>query len=117
MATYAVPTAKSYQTAFLALAARMTATRRKLLHAHYHSPHHQATATQIAAAMGWTNYVSANAHYGKLAQSVADQLGFHPAGCHLNALTTFVAPTEPGDQFLIIMRPQVANALEQLGWV
>ena len=72
--------------------------------------------SQIAEAMGWSSYSSANAHYGRLAQLVAEELGFHVDGAHLNALCTFIEPQQPGDHWLIIMRPQVAQALKQLGW-
>jgi arylsulfatase A-like enzyme len=95
----------------------MTETRRKLLHTHYHSPRREATMTQISEAMGWRTYSSGNAHYGKLAQLVAEQVGFHPDGCHLNALTTAAKPAEHSAHLLITMRPQVAEALKQLSWV
>jgi len=112
-----VPTAEAYRAAFLALEPRMTETRRKLLQAHYHSPHHEATMTQISEAMGWRRYSSGNAHYGKLAQLVAEQLGLPHDGCYLTTLCTFVRPEEQGDHWLITLRPQVADALKELSWI
>ena len=117
MGTLEAPTAEAYRSALLALAPRMTQTRRKILRVHYQFRKHQATMSQISEAMGWNSYSSGNAHYGKLAQLVGEQLGFHPGTCHLNVLATFLEPEEPGDHWLIIMRPQVAEALQQLGWV
>jgi hypothetical protein len=111
------PTAEEFRTAFLALTPRLTETRRKLLRTHFNFRHHQATMTQISEAMGWKSYSSGNAHYGKLAQLVGEQVGFHTGSCHLNVLATFIEPEEPGDHWLIIMRPQVADALKQLNWV
>ena len=72
--------------------------------------------SQIAEAMGWKSFSSANVHYGRLAQLVGEEMGFKVDGAFLSALGTFVAPEEPGDHWLIIMRPQVAEALKQLGW-
>ena len=112
-----VPTAEAYQDAFLALTPKMTRTRRTLLLTHYRAFGHQATMSQIAEGMGWSSYSSANTHYGRLAQLVAKQVGFHTGICHLNTLCTFIEPEERGDHWLIIMRPQVAEALRQLGWV
>jgi len=111
-------TAEDYRNAFLAIEARITRTRRNLLGVHYRFFRHQATMSQIAERMGWTSYSSANAQYGRLGQVVAEQLGFgsKPGGAYLSALCTFIEPEEPGDHWLIIMRPQVAEALKLLGW-
>ena len=109
-------TAEDYRNAFLALEPQMSETRRKLLSSHYHFYDHQGTMTQIAKAMGWPSYRNGNAHYGRLAKLVAEQLGLQFDGVNLNALCRFVEPEEPGDHWLIVMRPQVAQALEQLGW-
>ena len=108
--------AEDYCRAFLALESEMTDSRRKLLQVHYRFYHHQATMSQIAEAMGWKSFSSANVHYGRLAQLVGEEMGFEVDGAYLGALGTFVEPQEPGDHWLIIMRPQVAEALRQLGW-
>jgi len=109
---------EDYRRAFLALESQtqMTETRRKLLRVHYQFYHHQATMSQIAEAMGWKSFSSANVHYGRLAQLVGEEMGFEVDGAFSSALATFVAPEEPGDHWLTIMRPQVAQALKQLGW-
>ena len=109
-------TAEDYRNAFVALGGQMTRTRRTLLSTHYRFYRHQATMSQIAEAMGWASYSSANAHYGRLAQLVAEAMGFKIDGAYSNALCTFVSPQEPGDHWLTIMRPQVAEALRRLGW-
>jgi len=112
-----VPNAEAYRAAFQRLGPAVTKTRRKLLYVHYHALYRQLTMTQIAEAMGWSSYASANSHYGRLSALVAVQTGFHTGVCHLNTLCEFVAPAELGDHWLIIMRPQVAEALGMLGWV
>jgi hypothetical protein len=75
--------------------------------------------SQISEAMGWKSFSSANAHYGRLSQLVGEQMGFRfrPGEAYSNVLCTFIEPQEPGDHWLTIMRPQVAEALRQLGWV
>ena len=112
--------AEDYQRAFLALASQsqMSETRRKLLRIHYQFYHHQATMSQIAEAMDWKSFSSANVHYGRLAQLIGEELGFEVAagGAYCSALGTFVEPQARGDHWLFIMRPQVAEALRQLGW-
>lgn len=94
----------------------MTATRRRILEVHYRALGRQLTMTQIAEAVGWKSYSSANSHYGRLAKLVGEQVGFRQRSCHLASLCTFVRPEEKGDHWLIIMRPEVAAALKSLGW-
>ena len=110
--------AEDFRRAFLALESQrqMTGTRRKLLRIHYRFYHHQATMSQFAEAMGWKSFSSANVHYGRLAQLVGEEMGFKIDGAYSNTLCTFISPQEPGDHWLTIMRPQVAEALRQLGW-
>ena len=95
----------------------MTETRGRLLSVHYHAPNRERTMTQISEAMGWRSYVSGNGHYGRLAGMVAQEVGFDPGNCRLSTLCTFIRPAEPGDHWLLTMRPEVAKALEALGWV
>lgn len=111
-------TADDYRNAFLSMGAQLTRTRRDLLRVHYRFYRHQATMSQVAERMGWKSYSSANAQYGRLGQLVGKQLGFKvkPGGAYSSALCTFIEPAEPGDHWLTIMRPQVAEALRQLGW-
>lgn len=111
-----VPNARIYREAFLALGPDMTATRRRILEVHYRALDRQLTMTQMAEAMGWKSYSSANSHYGRLARMMGDLTGFRQRGCHLFTLCTFLRPQEKGDHWLIIMRPEVAQALKTLGW-
>ena len=111
-----IPSAKVFRQAFLALEPRMTGTRRRILEVHYRALGRQLTMTQIAQAVGWRSYSSANSHYGRLAKLVAEQIGFRHPSCHLFTLCRFVRPEEKGDHWLIIMRAEVAEALKSLGW-
>jgi len=87
----------------------------RMLQAHYHAPGRTLTATQMSKALGYPTYAAANLHYGKLGRLVAEQIGWRPLSEH----TVFVLVTfeKPGREWHWIMRPEVAGALEQLGWV
>jgi putative restriction endonuclease len=89
--------------------------QRRMLEIHYHAPEHTMTATQMAKAMGYRNWGGANLHYGVLAKLVGEALGWHPPPeTNLYVLAEF---EKPGREWHWIMRPQVSNALEMLGWV
>lgn len=87
----------------------------RMLQAQYHAPGRTLTATQMSKALGYPTYKAANLHYGKLARLVGEQIEWRP----LPKQTVFVLVTfeKPGREWHWIMRPTVAAALEQLGWV
>jgi 5-methylcytosine-specific restriction protein A len=87
----------------------------RMLQAQYHAPDRTLTATQMSKALGYPTYSAANLHYGKLGRLVGEQIGWQP----LPEQTVFVLVTfeKPGREWHWIMRPAVAQALEQLGWV
>ena len=101
----------------------MTALRRvpvashqmRMLQAHYHAPNRTLTATQMSKALGYPGYRAANLHYGTLGRLVGEQIGWRP----LPEQTVYVLVTfdKPEHEWHWIMRPRVAKALEQLGWV
>jgi hypothetical protein len=86
----------------------------KMLQTHYDAPEQTLTATQMAHALGYERHGTANAHYGRLATRVGEELGLQPE-LSLNVLATFDWPQ--GEQCKWIMRHQVAAALERLGLV
>lgn len=108
------PSAAAYEAALERLGRHLTPTRLRLLQVHLAARGRQLTMTQLASAMGWKNYSSANVHYGKLAELVGREVRFpyRRGECHLTSLCTFRAPEEAGDHWLIILRPEVAEALE-----
>jgi 5-methylcytosine-specific restriction enzyme A len=87
----------------------------RMLQAHYHAPDRTLTATQMSMVLGYSTYVAANLHYGKLGRFVGEQIGWKP----LPKQTVFVLVTfdKPGHEWHWIMRPAVADAIEQLGWI
>jgi predicted HNH restriction endonuclease len=86
----------------------------RMLQAHYYAPDRTLTATQMSKAMGYLHFKAANLHYGRLGRLVGEKLGYYPLPKQtVNVLVEF---EKPGKEWLWIMRPEVAQALETLGW-
>jgi 5-methylcytosine-specific restriction enzyme A len=87
----------------------------RMLQANYHAPDHTLTATKMSRALGYSKYHAANLHYGILGRLVAENIGWRP----IPPTTVYVLCTfkKPGREWHWIMRPQVAKALERLGWI
>lgn len=85
-----------------------------MLRAHYWAPNRTVTAEQLAGAIGYSSYVSVNMHYGRLARLVGEHLGYDPEPERLGTLVRF---EKREDRWHWIMRQEVAQALEFLGWV
>lgn len=72
------PSAREYERAFVILLPKMADSYVAMLRAHLRSPNQLISATELAKAAGYSGYEGANLHYGKLAQRVADEIGFDP---------------------------------------
>lgn len=114
------PTASEYVRALTALGARVTEEHRSLFRVHCHAPDRAATAKQIAEWAGVAHWGTVNLRYAKLGREVCDHLGIKP---QLRPDETYrwwsvwsLGWNTPGG-FVWQMLPQVAAALEQLGWV
>jgi putative restriction endonuclease len=96
--------------------ARVTPVQRRMLDFHYRAPARTITAEEAAHALGFNHYSTANLHYGRLGRRVRGILGMAADSIdqRLGMLVTF---EKENDQWHWIMRPQVAEALEVLGWV
>lgn len=87
----------------------------RMLQAHYHAPNKMLTATQMSKIMGYQNFNAANLHYGKLGKIIGNNLGWSPLPVTtLHVLAEFEKPER---EWFWIMRPEVAEALEKLGWI
>lgn len=86
----------------------------RMLQVHYYASDRTLTATQMSKAMGYRNFNASNLHYGKLARLVGENLGWNP----MPETTLFVLAEfeKPGREWLWLMRPQVAQAMERLEW-
>lgn len=112
-ATFSPPATDRYAAAFRALTG-LTDRHFQLLRLHYQAPERTVTARQLAELVGYTSYSVANAQYGRLARLVGEQLDYSPEPERLGTLVTF---DKRHGEWHWLMRPQVAEALESLGWV
>lgn len=88
---------------------------------HYKAADMTTTATDLAHSVGHSSYRVTNRWYGQLARTVSEELGLLPesleghGGCWLSNLVTFEKLSH--QDYLLHLRPEVAEALKQLGWV
>jgi predicted HNH restriction endonuclease len=112
-------TTKKFADALQALNDRgIASSRRNLLVAHFDSPHHRTSMSQLAYAVGYPNYRSANLNYGLLAKAIARQIGISLRNrLNLSVISTWEGlERRSGEHFTFVMRAELAAALEQLGW-
>jgi putative restriction endonuclease len=105
-------TAREYASAFNNL--HVAPHHLQMLLSNYYAPNRTLTATMMAKAMGYDYYGASNLHYGKLGGLVGEKLGWNPLPkFKVNVLVDF---KKPDDEWLWIMKPAVAEAIELLGW-
>lgn len=114
----AMPAAKiAYRAALELLESTLPEKHRLLLVRHYEAPKRIITARQLAAKVGYPSYGTVNLQYGTLARRVCEILGQRHR-FHVLALATFLPGTPESDgELRWVMKPEVARALEELGWV
>lgn len=117
---YLIPTVEEYIEAFQLLEPHITDQQRAMLCTHYRAPERTVTATELARLVGASSFRVANSQYGRLAGNLIDVMNWPYQGHFVNLyiLVTFVPPNQsPQRQWLWIMLPEVAEALEYLKWV
>jgi len=106
-------TADDYHAALIVIREQMTDSDLRILKAHYESPNHVVTATELANKVGFANFNAANLRYGLLAQKFLDFFQINLTEfVKINAL---VYLNNPDDEWEWTLRPQVVKALEKLG--
>jgi putative restriction endonuclease len=86
----------------------------RMLQVNFTAPNRTISATQMAKVMGYAHFRAANLHYGKLGRQVGNELGWKPLPqLPVNVLVDF---KESRRGWLWIMKPQVASAMESIGW-
>lgn len=113
-ASFSPPTADRYAAAFRAIITSPADGQVRLLRAHYHAPQRTVTAKELARLIGYTRYSVVNAQYGRLARLVGEQLDYNPEPERLGTLVLF---QKRDGEWHWLMRPEVAHALETLGWL
>jgi hypothetical protein len=92
-----------------------TERQQRMLQAHYDAPEHTITATQLAYAMGYKSFAAANLQYGRFAERVREALDWwYLEDIHICIFNSF---SYLNDEWHWIMHPELATALEELGWV
>jgi len=113
LASFTPPPTARYVLAFRAIRG-LTDSHVQMLRIHYHAFERTITAKQLALAVGFNSYSIANAQYGRLGRLVGEQLLYNPEPERLGTLVRF---EKRRGEWHWLMRPEVAQALEILGWV
>ncbi|MCC5653604.1 DUF262 domain-containing protein [Nostoc sp. XA013] len=124
------PSVEDYKQAFFAISSQMTDSHKLMLKAHYHAPAQIITATGLAKAAGYENFGGANLQYARIAELIANHLNYLPPERDDNGKpfwslmlasgywkTLEDAETTTQREWYWQLRPQVAQALSDLGWV
>jgi hypothetical protein len=110
-----VPSVSEYVVAFKKIEDKMNGKQRELLRNHHDSPSRVTTATELGHSVGFADYHGTNSQYGRLGTLLAEAMGIEH--WTLSMFVTFIAPGEVTNKhWLLVMRENVALALEELGW-
>jgi len=113
--TLDVPTAESYEAAFREV--KLTDKQRGMLQLLYEHRQGGLTATEAAEQLGYKNRIGAQGLYGNLAGRIREHLAFPPPEVKDNILCiAYDEPCPETGELLIILRPEVVEALENLDW-
>jgi predicted HNH restriction endonuclease len=96
-----------------------------LLRTQYRMPNHTITARQLADQLGLASYSESNLRYGALAHAIANVLQYVPPRrttgdkepIWLFTISIWEDGGEDEGEFEFTMRPELADALEQMRWV
>ena len=110
-----LPTSEEYAQAFLAVETNILPIYRRMLQENYYAPDKTLTAREMAQRVGYSRYSSANLHYGKFAGLICKYFG-REYDFNLRILVRFFRPFSESE-LAWVMHPQVAEALEVIGWV
>jgi hypothetical protein len=112
------PSSQEYREAFAAIHDQITVKQFLMLQRHYHAPGRTTTASRLAEFVGYTNYGGVNLQYGALAKRLCDELKVQIDREQVYILAMFARDQSVDNgEVQFVMRPQVARALEALGWV
>jgi hypothetical protein len=93
-----------------------------MLRMQYHAPNHMISAAQLAKEFNYRGHSAANGPYGKLAHHIADAMHYKPGpftdcGTHWWRTLAYWNDDSPKGQDQWIMRPELAQALQEMKWV
>jgi hypothetical protein len=94
-----------------------------MLREHFNAPDHTTTWWQLAQKVGYPNFNTVNLQYGTFAERVARQLGLSEKppdpngyGWWLWVLVHWADERDAGGDTAFVLRPEVVEALERLGY-
>jgi hypothetical protein len=116
-----VADAADFKKAILAAKGKFFPGAPDLLRFQFVAPDRTVTPTQIAAQMKYKDWSAANLWYGKLGQMIAEALGYAPAKrakgkAKFWSTISTGAGQEDTEHFQMVMRPEFAQAIMDLGW-
>lgn len=113
-------TTEEYVEAFLSSKSKISDKQLEVLRVQYSTTDKTVTASELADAVGYDHFLPANSLYGSIGHLLADELGRKPKRQteQFKHWWSVLSTGESGDDgFEWTMRLQVAEALEELGWV
>lgn len=120
-ATAPPPSDADYLAAFKRILPTLSDGHLAMLKAHHRARDRSLTATQLAAAAKYSSYRAVNLQYGEVGKRLWEQLPTQlPRDSEDRLIFTFALCDEsdrsmPEDQWIWVMRPEVAAAVKQLG--
>jgi hypothetical protein len=109
-------TVEDYQRAFLALYGEDKVSDNQVTMLRHHARHKITTARDLAELVGYNGHRGANLQYGTLAKRVANKVGYQPPKGY-TFLSTIVTFSQESTPYPMELRPNVIEALKQIGWV
>ena len=116
------PAVDDYRALFALASYWLQPSQKRMLESHLRAPNHTATATELAEKMGYPNYGTVNMLYGSLAATVTAKLNLNkvdwsvPDGEPQSVSLVIFDRTGPEEHWKWIMRPELVDALTDLGW-
>lgn len=113
-----LPSSNRYGAALRQISDSLSPKNFALLRAHYWSPEHSATASELARAAGYEDFRAVNLQYGRIGILLRDALNFVSEGQESYVIASFVPPNARANpEWLWVMHAELAQALRALGWV
>jgi predicted HNH restriction endonuclease len=118
-----IPSSAEYITGLVAIQLRMSELQLRLIQEQYHAPRRTVTATQLAELAGVeSGRGTVNLMYGRLGRLFCEVTGFEPSKREIGTHRWWSVWSKGYEErnpyrFFWEMHPEVAEALERLGWV
>lgn len=112
-----VLTTSDFKDAFVKLESRMTSAQRQMLLAHANADAQCLSMERLAAIGGYDSFSAANMQYGRLGGMFADQLGIRGLSQKTQMLACASADKDDQGHWQWRLRPQLFDALVELGLV